>query len=207
MNRQRPRARCLLLLLAVGACGSLTDSPAPAILEAELSESGPLVRTLRLRLEQPAPVTVIYGTNEGKDLRVHSPAASTHSILLARLRAGRTYEYRVAGTALLGTFQTESLPADLAQIGFKPWGRPSVPLVLLHLFNEQGFRGYVAVDAEGEVVWYWRTRHLLSSHEHLRRWAGRFTLHRLAGGGRSRSAPMQQSRNPTRPPNTNNPAS
>jgi hypothetical protein len=36
-------------------------------------------------------------------------------------------------------------------------GSPTAPLVLLHLFDPFGFRGYAAVNADGEIVWYWRT--------------------------------------------------
>jgi hypothetical protein len=144
----------LLLLLA---CTDVIETRPPAVLSLELAESGPLVRTLEIGLEQPAPVTVVYQTDDGPALEIVSPQALRHRVPLGRLRSARTYHFEVVGTSHRGTFQTDDLPPDLAQVGLAVAGVPSVPLVLVHLFQPDGFKGYAVTDAVGEVVWYWRT--------------------------------------------------
>jgi hypothetical protein len=88
---------------------------------------------------------------------VDSNAAATHRILLTRLRADRPYFYRIVGTDADGAFSTEALPPDLARVGLKARGSLTTSLVLLHLYDPFGFRGYVAVNGDGAIVWYWRT--------------------------------------------------
>jgi hypothetical protein len=99
---------------------------------------------------------VEYWAAQGPRLRVRSDAAQSHALLLARLRAGRTYSWRIVDKDRQGTFTTAALPADLAQIQLDAEGTPTTPLVLLHLFRPDGFKGYAVVDAAGEVVWFWR---------------------------------------------------
>jgi len=53
---------------------------------------------------------------------------------------------------------TSDLPADLAQIRFTATGALSSPFVLVHLFAEQGFKGYALVDSSGAVRWHYRTK-------------------------------------------------
>lgn len=150
-------SRALATLSLVAACTDLTESRTPKILSLELGESGSLVRTLEVVLNDPAPLTVTYQADDSPALEITSPRALEHRVPLVRLRAGRTYEYAVAGTSVRGTFQSGALPSDLARIGFAVAGSPTVPLVLVHLFQPDGFTGYAVVDEGGEVVWYWRT--------------------------------------------------
>lgn len=154
---RRVRLEALAPLLLLAACAGLTDASAPVVQSLEFAQSGPLVRTLEIVLERPAPLSIAYRTDDGPDLEVASPRALTHRVSLARLRAARTYDYEVVGTPRRGSFRTEDLPSDLARIGFGVRGAPTVPLVLVHVFQVDGFKGYVVVDAFGEVVWYWRT--------------------------------------------------
>jgi len=112
---------------------------------------------LGITLRQPSPVTVEYAAADGPRLSLELPATRTHVARLARLRPGRTYEWAIAGTTHTGSFETKPLPADLADVRFTANGAPTVPLVLVHLFRPDGFRGYAIVDAQGEVVWYFRT--------------------------------------------------
>lgn len=51
-----------------------------------------------------------------------------------------------------------ALPPDLDAIRFQTTGTPTVPHVLVHLFQEDGFKGYVMLDRAGRVVWHWRTK-------------------------------------------------
>jgi hypothetical protein len=145
-----------LLLLLVG-CGLATDTPPIKIISTDLAAPAPLVRILRLALDRPAAVTVEYWAEASPRLRVHGKAAAEHDLLLTRLRPGRTYSYEVLGTGVTGTFGTAPLPDDLARVTYAVTGQPTVPIVMLHLFDPNGFKGYVAVDGDGQVVWYWRT--------------------------------------------------
>jgi hypothetical protein len=77
--------------------------------------------------------------------------------MLTRLRPSRSYRYEVVGASHQGGFETEPLPADLLRLRLRESGAPTLPLVMLHLFSPDGFKGYCAVDAEAQVVWYWRT--------------------------------------------------
>ncbi len=155
---RRARLPALALLSLLAACAGLTDADAPVVASLVVAESGPHVRALRIALERPAPVTVVYRTDDGPELEAASPRALTHRVSLARLQAGRTYSYEVVGTHHGGTFDTEDLPPDLARIGFGATGAPTAPLALVHVFQRDGFTGYVVVDAVGEVVWHWRTQ-------------------------------------------------
>lgn len=51
-----------------------------------------------------------------------------------------------------------SIPADLAAITLTANGRASAPYVLLELRQDNGFRGFVAVNSTGLPVWYFRTQ-------------------------------------------------
>ncbi|HEX6939820.1 MAG TPA: aryl-sulfate sulfotransferase [Longimicrobiales bacterium] len=50
-----------------------------------------------------------------------------------------------------------ALPEDLAAVAFTAEGRPTSPYVLLEIRQPDGFRGFVAVNAAGEPVWFFRT--------------------------------------------------
>jgi hypothetical protein len=49
------------------------------------------------------------------------------------------------------------LPEDLAAVTFLAEGTPSAPYALLEIRHDAGFRGFVAVNGEGQPVWYFRT--------------------------------------------------
>ena len=146
------------LAVLLGACELGTDAPPMKVISADLVAAPvPLVRALRLALDRSAPLVVDYWADGVPRLRVRAAAATEHSLLLTQLRPARTYHYEVVGTTTGGTFVTSPLPDDLARITFEATGDLSVPLVMLHLHAPDGFKGYVAVDGRGEVVWYWST--------------------------------------------------
>ena len=146
----------LLLLLALAGCSSITDARGPEVVALEVAEAGPLSRTLTAELARADSLVVEYWSADGPRLRVRSPRATDHALTLARLRAGRTYTWRIVGSDREGSFTTAPLPADLAQVALEATGTPTTPLVLLHLFRPGGFSGWAVVDAQGEIVWYWR---------------------------------------------------
>lgn len=158
MRLPRLAAWLLLLPLALAAgCDSVTGARRMKVISAAVTDAGPLARRLEVELDGADSLVVDYWSEaNGPRLRVRSPRAESHALLLARLRAGRTYTWQIVGTERRGTFDTAPLPADLAQVALTATGWPTTPLVLLHLFHPDGFKGYVAVDATGQVVWYWR---------------------------------------------------
>jgi hypothetical protein len=131
---------------------------APVLDSVALIEHDSLVRTVRAILRVPAPLDIEYWTVDGPRLVVTSGAAFEHRVSLVRLRSNRTYQFLIRSTGTRGTFRTPPLPDDLASVRFAVSGTPSVPLVLVHLYREDGFKGYVIVDHDGEVVWFWRTQ-------------------------------------------------
>ncbi|HEX7049395.1 MAG TPA: aryl-sulfate sulfotransferase [Longimicrobiales bacterium] len=49
------------------------------------------------------------------------------------------------------------LPPDLANVSFAAEGHPTAPYALLEIRQSEGFRGFVAVNAAGRPVWFFRT--------------------------------------------------
>ncbi len=49
------------------------------------------------------------------------------------------------------------LPPDLAAVTFVAEGRPTAPYTLLEIRQQEGFRGFVAVNGDGRTVWFYRT--------------------------------------------------
>lgn len=169
-RRTATRHALALVLALCAACDSPVEPrgrTGALILSAQVEEpGGPIFRTLHLRLDSPAGVEVEYWTDDAPRLRVRRDAAADSQVVpLARLRADRTYEYEARaigadgrpGPPFTGQFTTGPLPADLAAISFTATGTPGVPLVLLHLYRQDGFAGYAAVEGSGSVVWYYRT--------------------------------------------------
>lgn len=147
----------LAILAVLAGCDSPTTPAGPVVASMDLVAVGPLVYRLSLELELAAPVAVEYRSGDGPVTRVESDRALTHEIDLARLRPSTDYRLEIVGTSRSADFSTGPLPPDLDAIEFEAVGRPTVPLVLLHLFNPEGFKGYVVVDSAGGVVWYWRS--------------------------------------------------
>ena len=52
-------------------------------------------------------------------------------------------------------FTAPTLPPDLQSLGLAVVGTPTSPLTMLEVNSV--FKGYVAVDGNGAIVWYWRT--------------------------------------------------
>ncbi|MFL5617193.1 MAG: aryl-sulfate sulfotransferase [Gemmatimonadaceae bacterium] len=151
------RALVTLSMLAVVACGAPTDVGGPRVLSAELSAPAPFVRTLHVELDRAAEVTVKYWTEGDSHLLVEAPASQSASLALTRLRPKRSYQYQVVGTSTSGTFMSDSVPTDLAASLVSVTGRRTASLLMLHLFEPTGFKGYAMLDEHDEVVWYWRT--------------------------------------------------
>jgi hypothetical protein len=151
---------CLLAVTCMwfgAACDSTTD-PRPATVESIMvAEAAGLTQTVRIELAEPAPISLDYRAQTGgPKLRIESPRAKTHDVVLTRLRPDTDYEFEVAGTSAQGRFRSPALPEDLARVTLTASGTATVPLVLLHLHDPAGFQGYAIADASGQIVWYWR---------------------------------------------------
>lgn len=131
--------------------------PVARVLSTELTTPAPLVRTLTVQLDRPAELTVEYWTDGDPHLRVQATASPSASIALTRLRPKRSYRYEVVGTTVSGTFTSDTVPSDLAASLVSATGRRTAPLVMLHLYEPSGFKGYAMLDEHDEVVWFWRT--------------------------------------------------
>ena len=139
------------------ACDATTD-PQPVVVQSVvLGEAAGLTQAVRIELEEPAAIALDYRAQQSTTrLRMESPRAKTHDVILTRLRPNTDYEFEVAGTTARGTFRSPPLPEDLARVTLTASGTATVPLVLLHLYDPAGFMGYAIVDASGQIVWYWR---------------------------------------------------
>jgi hypothetical protein len=144
------------LALVVTACDSTTD-PQMRVESVTLGQPSGMTQPVRIVMENAVPITLEYwAPNNGPRLRIESPATKTHDILMTRLRPDANYEFAVLGTPEKGAFRSAALPPDLARVTLTASGMPTTPLVLLHLHDPQGFKGYAIADASGSIVWYWR---------------------------------------------------
>lgn len=155
LRRRCAAAAAVASVMFAAACSDALLSP-PRVVSAELTAPAPLVRTLQLTLARPTPVVVEYWADDGPRLRVRSGPATTQTLVLARLRPGRSYHYVVDGTGVEGTFTSDTLPSTLASLDFTVTGATD-GLVMMHLYDATGYHGYAAVDGGGNVVWYWPT--------------------------------------------------
>jgi hypothetical protein len=158
-TRARTALRTLATLAALAAiaCDSPTDVDTPRVLSAELSAPAPFVRTLALELDRSADVTVEYWTEGDSHFRVQATASPSASLVLTRLRPRRSYQYQVVGTSTSGSFTSDTVPTDLAASLVSMTGKRTAPLLMVHLYQPTGFKGYVMLGERDEVVWYWRT--------------------------------------------------
>jgi hypothetical protein len=57
-----------------------------------------------------------------------------------------------------GAITAAPLPADLQAIKISATGTLTPKYALVHLYAEQGFKGYALVDSSGRIAWHYRTR-------------------------------------------------
>lgn len=155
----------IAVVTTLGACRDSTapKSAAEPIL-AITADSASNVPTLRLTIAAPTRVQVEYWLDSSYVLRVQEEVtAQDNTVALPRLRAGATYHYtaRTIGTdgslgaPSSGSITAPSLPPELQQIAFATVGTPTSPLTMLEVSG--AYKGFVAVDATGAIVWNFRT--------------------------------------------------
>ena len=181
---------CIVALVGLTSCTDMSGppmavSPPPDVehVQADTSETDRIL--LDVVLNEPGTVRVEYWNASGERIRVQVPlSAATGSILLPRMEAGATYQYVVegvsddghVGSGMTGAVTAPALPADLAALHLDAEGTPSLPLTMLEV--NATFRGFVAVDGAGKIVWWWRTQG--SPRGFTRRANGNLVLNDLA---------------------------
>ena len=147
------------------ACRDVTAAkslPEPILTISSDSVAG--IPQLRLTIATPTRVQVDYWRDSSYVLRVQDAVTTDDNLVaLTRVRAGELYHFSARtvgadgrlGGATNGIFTAPSLPPELQQLGLAVVGTPTSPLTMLEVNG--AFKGYVAVDSDGRIVWYWRT--------------------------------------------------
>jgi hypothetical protein len=152
-------------VVILDACKDATaPKSVPEPILAISSDSLAGVPILRLTVATPTLVRVDYWQDSTYILRVQDAVTTDDNLVaLPRVRAGETYHYSVRtvgadgafGAPVNGALTAPALPADLQQLGLAIVGSPTSALTMLEV--NSAFKGYVAADGSGAVVWYWRT--------------------------------------------------
>lgn len=182
-------ASLMLGVLAAACSDGPTAGSRAEVLAAEVdSSAGSIFRTLDVRLSRPAGAEVEYWSAATPPLRVRARSeAGEHSLFLPRLRASTAYQYQVwatdargrpRGQPSAGEFTTSALPAEMAAIRFRAVGRPTLPVTVLELMTRPADAGrrLVAVDEDGEVVWYYPREGALKILGFTRRANGNYVI-------------------------------
>jgi hypothetical protein len=139
-------------VVILGACA---DTTAPKIVPEPI---------LSISSDSMAGVPRLHLTVATPTLRVQDAVTTDDNVVaLPRVRAGETYHYSArtvgadgaVGAPMNGVLTAPALPADLQQLGLAIVGTPTSALTMLEVNG--AFKGYVAVDSSGAIVWYWRT--------------------------------------------------
>ena len=141
-----------------------TTVPPALVTAATVTEAGsPIFRTLSVDLDGPGGVVVDYWTENASRLRITSEAdTSTHELFIPRLRAASLYNFEVTpisssgntGSVFQGSFETDSLPPELAALQFEIIGNATFPLLMLEILHPKTLAHPIIIDTDGYVVWY-----------------------------------------------------
>jgi hypothetical protein len=150
------------VVMSILMSGCIEDNgiSAPQIIDVNLSGEWPLIYRMDIILDKPAEIILRYGRDLPNELETRSEESATnHSLIISQLVSNATYSYLIeAGEVVMyGDFTTGSLPEDLAAVEFRTTGSSTHPLVLVKLFQPDGFNGYAVINSDGDVVWYYRT--------------------------------------------------
>ena len=158
----------LCVLASAGCDDPAASGPPPEVTAVSSEASGPLFRFLNVTLAAPAGLEITYTTPGRATLRMQvDSSAREHRVFLPRLAAQRSYTFEVRslnrrgerGAAQAGMVSTAALPPELAALQLSAQGTPTLPLTMVELMvTTTGFNGALIADADGEIVWYWRTQ-------------------------------------------------
>ena len=143
------------------------DPAAPAILEVHtaLHENNNLIIDFDVLLSRPGSVYVEYNNPEAGSFRSTATdgIAAQQNTSVVRLQALTSYCYQVfavdeqgrTSPGFSGIFRAGPLPSSLNDAGFNVvQGQPTYPLTLKE-HNATGFQGFLAIDDQGKIVWYY----------------------------------------------------
>lgn len=160
---------CLVALLFVAACteGTAGMSEQPLGLEVEMSNRNPLQGEARFTTSEDKAPTVEITDETGRGVAVtpRDSTAGPHAIPILGVRSDSSYTVTVEAEDAeeSQTIETKPLPGRMPPIEVEK--RPERMSPGLTLFDASPLEGgandghLVVVDAEGEVVWYYRQTH------------------------------------------------
>ena len=163
-NVERRWELIVAVLIAMGC--TEPNAPATPPIRPSISSVDSIdpIPSLAVRLVAPTTLQLIYWSDSTAKLEITVAVDSASvTIPLLRARANTRYWYQLRSISagglssppVTGKLTTAALPADLAQLSFTATGTPTDPVTMLEV--NATFKGFVAVDAQGQVVWYWRT--------------------------------------------------
>jgi hypothetical protein len=166
----------ILLLAGVGACpgaiGGDAEVPQIAEVTSSMTPNNNLIFDFNVEVEEPARVWVEFHPVEDDSAITKTPLTEDpgidHELKVMRLLPDTTYCYQVFATSSApgtvsvishsfpGSFTTSPLPPGLAGASFeRVSGQQAYDLTLID-FNDADFSGYLALDANANVVWYYQ---------------------------------------------------
>lgn len=157
------RSTALLAVLSSFACGDKTivdpTVPVASVTDVAVADAGsPIFRRLSVGLDGPSAVVVEYWTENAPRLRINSEVnRSTHELFVPRLRAASVYNFEItpvstsgdSGDVFQASFETGTLPKEIAELQFQVIGTATFPLLMLETFPKT-----IMIDTDGYVVWY-----------------------------------------------------
>ena len=155
-------AAIITVLMPIASCANLS----PQNITATMDNKNSLIFNIQGPVKAPGEVTVKYWS-QGIDPLVTAPVSTKNtsfSVAVMRLRPSTQYQYqvilstssRVPALQYQGTFNTGALPPGLQNAKIQlAQGTPTYGLLLLD-YNCTNFNGIVAIDREGQIVWYFQ---------------------------------------------------
>ncbi len=155
-------AAIVIVLMPIPSCAN----PSPPNATATIDKNNNLIFNIQGSVKSPGEVTVKYWSL-GIDPLVTAPVLTKNkafSVAVMRLRPSTQYQYQVflsssSDVPVLqyqGTFNTGALPPGLQNAKIQlVKGTPTYDLLLLD-YDCTNFNGIVAIDREGQIVWYFQ---------------------------------------------------
>jgi hypothetical protein len=172
MTSFRPRSIILAVLVVLAALlGSAPEvqAAAPRVLSATASVSpiNALVVDITVVTDVPSDLVIAYGNESAGTFRVSRPSTGERErrVQVMRLRPETAYWFSVIAVVpggdpslpFTGTFTTGTLPGNMGEWRWASTGRPTFEMALSS-FRSGGHTGFVAMDEQGYVVWYYYIR-------------------------------------------------
>ena len=165
-----------LLLAGEGTCpGAITgleEAPQITDVTSVMAPNNSLIFDFNVEVDKPARVWVEYYPAADSSIITKAPLTedsnTNHELQVMRLRPGTTYCYQVFATSSApgtgsivsdsfpGSFTTGPLPPGLAGASFQHVSGQQTYDLTLFDFNDTDFTGFIAIDGNANVVWYYQ---------------------------------------------------